>query len=180
MALKVHLGCGKRDFGEGWFHVDGEAHPHVKHHDILKLPFEPGTVQLIYASHVLEYFDRFEAVPVLAQWRSYLQPGGTLRLAVPDFQVMSRLYQEGAIGLQQIIGPLYGRMKMRDGFIYHRTTYDFDTLRETLGTAGFAECRRYDWRRTEHAQFDDHSQAYIPHMDKDNGVLISLNVEAIR
>ena len=33
------------------------------------------------------------------------------------------------------------------------------------------------WRETEHSQFDDHSQAYVPHMDKENGVLISLNVE---
>ena len=36
----------------------------------------------------------------------------------------------------------------------------------------------YDWRKTEHAQFDDHSQAYLPHMDKKNGELISLNVES--
>ncbi|RPJ57790.1 MAG: methyltransferase, partial [Dehalococcoidia bacterium] len=26
----------------------------------------------------------------------------------------------------------------------------------------------------------DYSQAYIPHMDKENGILISLNVEATR
>ena len=38
----------------------------------------------------------------------------------------------------------------------------------------------YDWRETEHSEFDDHSQAYIPHMDKDNGTLISLNVECIK
>jgi hypothetical protein len=28
--------------------------------------------------------------------------------------------------------------------------------------------------------FDDHSQAYIPHMDKENGTLISLNIETIK
>jgi len=38
--------------------------------------------------------------------------------------------------------------------------------------------RRYDWRQTLHKDHDDHSQAYIPHMDKENGRLISLNVEA--
>ena len=31
--------------------------------------------------------------------------------------------------------------------------------------------RLYDWRDTEH------SQAYIPHMDKENGIFVSLNVE---
>ena len=28
--------------------------------------------------------------------------------------------------------------------------------------------------------YDDYSQAYIPHMDKERGILISLNVEATR
>lgn len=33
------------------------------------------------------------------------------------------------------------------------------------------------WKNTEHSQFDDYSQSYIPHMDKINGTLMSLNVE---
>ena len=36
----------------------------------------------------------------------------------------------------------------------------------------------YDWRKTEHAKFDDHSQAYLPHFEKEEGTLISLNVES--
>jgi hypothetical protein len=56
--------------------------------------------------------------------------------------------------------------------------YDFESLRSTLQTAGFREVRRYDWRDTVHKDFDDYSQAYIPHMDKEAGRLISLNVEA--
>jgi hypothetical protein len=51
-------------------------------------------------------------------------------------------------------------------------------LRETLEIAGFTNVRRYDWRQTVHKDHDDFSQAYIPHMDKENGLLISLNVEA--
>ena len=42
------------------------------------------------------------------------------------------------------------------------------------------DVKRYDWRDTEHAEFDDHSQAYLPHMDKENGTLISLNIEAVK
>ena len=45
--------------------------------------------------------------------------------------------------------------------------------------AGFARVRRWDWRATEHAGIDDYSQAYLPHMDKENGTLVSLNLEAI-
>jgi hypothetical protein len=46
-----------------------------------------------------------------------------------------------------------------------------------LNSVGFVDVRRYDWRDTEHAHVDDYSQAYVPHMDKENGILISLNVE---
>ena len=177
MTLKVHLGCGKRDFGTDWFHVDGANFPQVKHHDILDLPFAQESADLIYACHVLEYFDRFEVGGVLSTWRGFLRPGGTLRLAVPDFEVIARLYVSGAIKLEQALGPLYGRMPMNEVTIYHRTAYDFVSLSSVLQAAGYSNVRRYDWRKTEHAQFDDHSQAYLPHMDKEKGALISLNVE---
>jgi hypothetical protein len=43
---------------------------------------------------------------------------------------------------------------------------------------GFKEVYLWDWRETEHSHIDDFSQAYLPHMDKENGVLMSLNIEA--
>ena len=64
--------------------------------------------------------------------------------------------------------------------IYHKTAYDHTSLRNLLYNVGFIAVRHWDWRKTEHSQFDDHSQAYIPHMDKENGTLISLNVEAVK
>lgn len=178
--IKVHVGCGKRNFGPSWYHVDGAEFPHIQHHDIVNLPFAPGSVDLIYASHVLEYFDQVEVLGVLARWGAALRKGGVLRLAVPNFEALARLYVERRVVLFQVLGPLYGRMPMNDTTIYHRTTYDFPTLQQVLEKAGFSNVRHYDWRTTEHAEFDDHSQAYIPHMDKEHGVLISLNVECER
>ena len=49
-----------------------------------------------------------------------------------------------------------------------------------LKSLGFSEVKKYDWRKTSHSQFDDHSQAYLPHMDKENGDLMSLNIEAVK
>jgi hypothetical protein len=46
--------------------------------------------------------------------------------------------------------------------------------------AGFKNVKRYDWKKTEHFYVDDYSQAYLPHMDKLNGKLMSLNVEATK
>ena len=63
--MKLHLGCGKRDFGEDWTHIDKADFPHIKHHDVTSLPFEDDSCDIIYASHLLEYFDREEVIHVL-------------------------------------------------------------------------------------------------------------------
>ena len=37
--------------------------------------------------------------------------------------------------------------------------------------------QQWDWREVDHGKYDDHSQAYYPHMDKENGIAVSLNIE---
>lgn len=174
--IKLHLGCGRRNFGDSWVHIDGGNFPHLSGHDITKLNFENNTVDLIYASHVLEYFDRSEVIQILKEWNRVLKIDGILRLAVPDFEAMCNLYKSG-YSLETFLGPIYGKMPMGEQTIYHKTCYDFKSLESVLETTGFGNTKKYDWRDTEHSDIDDHSQAYIPHMDKQNGTLISLNVE---
>ena len=70
-------------------------------------------------------------------------------------------------------------MKMGDDTIYHKTTYDFSSIKLLLEQVGFTDIERYDWKKIKvHIDNDDHSQAYKPNMDKENGTLISLNVRA--
>ena len=178
--IKVNLGCGWRNFGNDWHHIDGGDYSHLDSDDIFNLPFDDDSVDLIYASHVIEYFDREEICDILSRWRSKLKPGGVLRLGVPNFESMSKLYQDGKCSLDSFLGPLYGKMKMGSSIIYHKTVYDFNSLSSILRKIGFSEIEKWNWRETEHSQFDDHSQAYIPHMDKENGTLISLNIQAVK
>jgi predicted SAM-dependent methyltransferase len=177
---KINMGCGSRNFGKDWIHIDGGDHVHLDYHNITKLEFNDESIDLIYASHIIEYFDLFEIGNTLGEWHRVLKKNGILRVAVPDFEMMSRLYMEGQHSLERFLGPLYGRMKMGHETIYHRTTYDFNLLQKTLHNSGFKNVQRYDWRMIEHHMFDDHSQAYLPHMNKDSGTLISLNVECTR
>jgi SAM-dependent methyltransferase len=177
--LKLHIGCGKR-FIPGFVHIDQVVFPHVDHvQDIRRLDnFADNSASLIYACQVIEYFDREEVVSVLTDWRRVLSPGGILRLSVPNFAVISKLYQSG-LPLEKFLGTLYGRIPDgQGGFVYHRTTYDEPSLRQLLGALGFNEITLWDWRRTEHAKVDDFSQAYYPHMDKEHGLLFNLNIQA--
>lgn len=179
--VKINMGCGWRDFGDDWIHIDSGDYSHLDYHSITNLDFfENNSIDLIYASHVIEYFDREQVVDLLNEWKRVLKPTGTLRLAVPNFFEISKLYTINGYPVDKFVGLLYGKMKMGKETIYHKTVYDYESLKNVLNSCGFQDVRHYDWRETEHANFDDHSQAYLPHMDKENGTLMSLNVECTK
>lgn len=184
-AMKLHLGCGKRFIPE-FVHIDLNNFPHIDYnHNIKSLPFiKDNSVELIYFCHGIEYFDRVEIVDVLQEWKRVLKPGGVLRLAMPDFTALIKLYKRYN-DIDKVLGPLFGRWEVKDKsgkqtVLYHKTVYDFPSLKKLLESAGFINIKRYDWRKTIHKSYDDYSQAYDPHMDKNNGLLISLNVEAVK
>lgn len=176
--MKLHLGCGKR-YIPGFVHIDGLSYPHIDHiQPVDRLDnIHSNSCDLIYACHVVEHFKRHEVEDVLREWHRVLKPGATIRLSVPDLHALSTIYLEtGNIDL--VVGPICGRQDHQ--YNIHYNVFDLPSMKLLLERCGFADVRLYDWRMTEHADVDDFSQAYIPHMDKYNGRLISLNVEATK
>lgn len=181
MNMKLHLGCGRR-FIPGFVHVDVAAYPHVDH----RAPAEDlsfatdGSAELIYASHLLEHYARDEFKGALREWWRVLRPGGVLRLAVPDFEACAGIYYERGLedGLNGLVGLICGGQ--RDRFDFHKMIFDEKLLSAALIEVGFQAVRRWDWRQTEHHTVDDYSQAYLPHLDKEHGRLMSLNLEAVK
>ncbi len=176
--MKLHLGCGKR-FIPGFVHIDAIDYKHVDHvATIDKLSFIPdNSVDLIYNCHVLEHFKRRDVQDVLKEWQRVLKPGGCLRTAVPDFEALAQLYVDNK-NIKQVIGPIFGRQD----YLYniHYNVFDFSSLSDVLSAVGFIDIKRYDWKKVEHCDVDDFSQSYVPHLDKDNGKLTSLNVECFK
>ena len=176
--LKLHLGCGDKRI-EGFINVDVRPLPGVDIvDDISNLNlFEPNSADLIYASHLLEHFGRRVYLDVLKNWFNILKPGGILRIAVPDFGAVVEHYNENG-DIKILRGFLYGGQTYDHNF--HYCGWDEKTLVEDLINIGFIKAYRYDWRNTEHSHIDDFSQCYLPHMDKENGKLMSLNIEAVK
>lgn len=179
--LKLHIGCGMR-FIPGFKHVDILDAPHIDYRCSVDnlCDFADDSVDFIYASHVLEHFGRHEVLAVLKEWYRVMKSGAVLRIAVPDFAAVVELYaQEGLQnGTSGLVGLVCGGQ--RNQYDFHKIIFDQPFLTHLLDTVGFKNVRPWDWRTAEHAQIDDYSQSYIPHMDKDQGRLMSLNLEATK
>jgi predicted SAM-dependent methyltransferase len=163
---KLHLGCGKRIL-DGWVHIDTSDYDHIDFNQSISdlSMFSDNTVEIIYCSHALEYFDRDQAFNVLKEWGRVLTDSGTLFIAVPDFVSLAQIYSETG-KLKNIIGPLFGKMKsgIDDGFIYHKTVYDEESLRLLMHDCGFINIERYDpigFLNQINREFDDHSLAFF-------------------
>ena len=174
--MNLHLGCGTKRI-EGYINIDSRATPAVDVvSDIRNLDgFQDTSANLIYVCHALEHFSRWEHIQVLKRWYTILKPGGILRVSVPDFEKVMEHYFKFR-DIRQLSGIMYGRQDYPEN--NHCWCWDFKELKSDLQEAGFADVKRYDWRQTDHSHVDDYSQAYLPHMDKENGMLMSLNVEA--
>lgn len=175
---KLHIGCG-RNILPGWINLDITPHDGVDIVDDARklLKVQDQSCDRIYACHILEHVGRHEVDEVLRVWHAKLKPGGILRLSVPDFEKAVEWYRKGGI-MKEILGFLVGGQ--RDRYDYHGVVFDRRSLTESLQRAGFASVRPWNWRQTDHTSFDDYSQAYLPHMDKEQGMLMSLNLEAVK
>ena len=176
VAMRINLGSGERPL-DGWVNVD--VLPDAPGVDVVAditetLPFDSGSAELVYASHLLEHVATEEVPRVLAEWRRVLRPGGTLLVAVPDLEAIARMLVERPGWFTPPhapwIGAIYGGQK--DDWDFHKTGFTAPWLAYCLDQAGFGDVRRVD--RFPEARVDDGSYSPIPF-----GVNVSLNMRAV-
>lgn len=185
---KLHLGCGLNT-PEGWINVDASwnallaKHPFLKRilrvfrlvparildipwsrgiviHDLKKpLPFSNDFFSVVYASHLLEHLYLKEAKKLLKECFRVVEPGGVLRIMVPDLRVITMEYvnsktsgdnartARAADKFMEDLGMREKNPKNRN-FLYrlynnltdfhiHKWMYDSDSLIYYLEEAGF-------------------------------------------
>lgn len=131
--LRLNIGAGEVEL-PGFTPIDrergSEAYP---------LAFGDGTVDEIYASHILEHFPAGNTQNVLNEWVRVLKPGGRLRVAVPDFAFIAKAYLSGA---DLPIGAFVmgGQINSND---YHQALFDEAGLRWQLEKAGLVGIQRW-------------------------------------
>jgi len=182
--MKLHLGCGKKQI-HGFINIDGDSscNPDVVM-DVSKISEKYQNVELILAVHLLEHFPRkpFQGqektyLDVLKDWFKALNPGGILRLSVPDFFAICEHYSKFG-NIEKIYGLLLGGQ--RNHFDIHYHIFDFNSLERDLRSVGFKEVRMYDRFSTTHAFVDDYSAATLEPPFSRTAKLVSLNIEAVK
>jgi predicted SAM-dependent methyltransferase len=166
----LHVGCGNTILPKPFENLDTRKLPGVDHvSEAHPLPFEDDSFDLLYSSHVLEHFRRFETAEVLREWVRVLKPGGVLRLSVPSLERLIEIYQKTG-NMDNIIGPLVGGQTYDQNF--HYSVFDTKSLTKLLEDAGCEAVHPWDYRRTVHSAYFDFSQATTWEIP------ISLNLEA--
>lgn len=186
--IKVSLGAGKVRFPD-FIHIDSGDYDDITYKDVINLPFVDDSLDLIYVSHLLAYFDREEIVPILNGWYSKLKSGGVLRISTTDFDRMVYIYKKRKAPLGDLLGPIFGRILINGKAAYHKTIYNGADLYILLKTIGFKTIRTWDWKRMPpHDKIDDQSRSYWPKKPELYGTgkftkdqcMISLNIEAVK
>lgn len=122
----LNIGAGPTPI-EGYESID-----HKNGTEAYPLPHKDGSVDEIYASHVLEHFSHTDISSVVNHWACKLTPGGRLRIAVPDFQWIAKNYLDGKpINVQGY--TMGGHVDVDDT---HHSIFDREVLTELMVNAG--------------------------------------------
>jgi len=161
----VNVGCG-RSVRPGFINVDYDWHPaiHLCWDLREKLPLADASAAGIFTEHCLEHFTYDQCLDALRDMHRILEPGGVLRVIVPDGGLYLDLYQRHRRG-EKVEFPYVGEggaadleLDSRYGFtpmmavnrIFrgygHAFAYDHETLRNLLREAGFASVERRAFR----------------------------------
>jgi predicted SAM-dependent methyltransferase len=157
--IDIHFGCG--DFDDPRFiNVDARPMPHV--HLVTKSPdlknFARGSVDSIYACHVFEHFPFREQQAVLRRWNDILKPGGTVRLAVPDFDKLVDTFLASDRDPRSVQSPLMGAQDYAGNF--HFAIFTRAHLADLLTRCGFEDVAEWhprdlpDWPK-DHSWTDE-------------------------
>jgi predicted SAM-dependent methyltransferase len=155
---KLHLGASNKSL-PGWlnsdlFPTDGD----MVYLDVTRrFPINDNTFDYVMAEHMIEHVPYDDAVMMLQECHRVLKPGGRIRIATPDLEVLIGLHSpEKTESQEQYIEWVVNECKLdaangNDVFVInnnfrawgHCFLYDRETLKSTMTTAGFVNVTFY-------------------------------------
>jgi SAM-dependent methyltransferase len=136
--LRLNLGSGHIP-REGFMNVDARDLDGVDLvADVRKLPFEPGTVEEIYSSHLVEHFPVEELRRVvLPHWLDLLRPGGRFVAITPDAEKMLHEAAAARMPFDDFQRVTFGDQEYDGDF--HFAMFTPDSFASLLAEVGFSD-----------------------------------------
>ena len=160
--LKLNIGCGTSGI-EGWVNIDNSPSillsrlplgkrifhnpdwPHgVRRADVRKrIPYPDSSVVCIYSSHTFEHFTYQQSRAVALECFRVLEPGGILRIVVPDLGIVVRDYLADSadpMASHTFVSRLLLAANVRDLVhpgAHHKQMFDARSLVHLLRGVGF-------------------------------------------
>jgi predicted SAM-dependent methyltransferase len=166
---KYHLGCGTiflKDYLNinFWSHLNkntvyvdpgGEKGTYLYNYDLVQgIPALSNSLSVIYHCHLLEHLSYNEGYLFSKQCHECLEPGGIMRVVVPDLELWITNYaQNNGFFFEEYRTHVLSHdpeIYMTKGSIFmgmlhnhgHKTGYDYETLKRMLERVGFVKIRR--------------------------------------
>ena len=140
-GLRLNLGSGGYNM-EGFVNIDQfeRVSPDIVA-NVTNLDYGPDTVDEIYCGHLLEHLTWNEGQNALTHWLRILKPGGEIRIVVPDFEELAKMFLANPTPQEMI--------HMNNNYIYsyiqdslHRYCYSAGLLKYALEEVGFTRVER--------------------------------------
>jgi predicted SAM-dependent methyltransferase len=151
-ARKLQIGASG-NLLPGWLNTDiFPSHANSIYLDATcRFPFENNSLDYIYSEHMIEHIDYASARAMLSECYRVLKPGGRIRVATPDLNVILALHQEQKSEFQRYYIDWAASQftpeadARKDVFVInnffrawgHQFLYEPETLHELFSKAGF-------------------------------------------
>jgi predicted SAM-dependent methyltransferase len=146
--VMLNIGCGT-DYKEGWINVDNNSDNNIEKLDLNwdlrnPLPYKDNSVDFIFNEHFFEHLTVEEAKPVMMDLMRVLRPGGVLRIAMPDLEMVVDQYLNVSLEDDPVIKRFNmdfiqtraERINMSFRWWGHTWLYDWEELTRRLQEAG--------------------------------------------
>ncbi|NQT77516.1 MAG: methyltransferase domain-containing protein, partial [Bacteroidetes bacterium] len=172
---KLQIGCGNNAF-DGWLNTDlTYKKDEIAYLDAGKrFLLEDETFQFIYSEHIFEHLNFRQGLNMLRECYRILEPGGHLRLAIPDMDFLMALHNEpeNPIHKEYIkwstnrfipdISNNFEEKEYLPAFVInnffrdwgHQIVYNYDSLELILKKAGFSNITKEEVGKSKIKEFD--------------------------
>ncbi|GGD05262.1 class I SAM-dependent methyltransferase [Nocardioides daphniae] len=150
--LRLHLGSGG-EHKDGWINIDCVGDPvELAWNLVHGIPFSDGSAQAIFHEHLFEHIPLQAGLGLMDECFRVLEPGGILRVGVPDAGALIRSY----VGDGEYVDALHpGRptrlLGVQELFYWHAhvTMYDDETLATVFRAGGFPDPVKRKYQDTD-------------------------------